>query len=289
MEYIFIVNPISGKKKGLYAGRIIDEYCKSKGVNYKIIYTNKKEDAKKIAEIYSEHDNIIYSVGGDGTLNEVINGMVYSDSKLVVVPIGSGNDFYKTLKDCDNIQIDLGKVNDKYFINVASIGLDAEIAKEANELKKYNVPSKLIYVTSLFKNFFTFDSIDVNVDEDDKLLTILAICNGRYYGGGFQIAPKAELYDGLFDVISVDKLSKIKTLKLLSKLITANHLYEKNVFYTKTNAIEVSSQFNLYCNVDGEIIKGKDFLFEIENDALNVELNDKLMINELLKSKKLIK
>jgi len=100
MSYIFIINPVSGKGKGLSVGKIIDEYCKNKGINYRVVYTDRKRDAEYLAALYKNvKNNVIYSVGGDGTLNEVVNGMANSESSLGIIPIGSGNDFYRSLID----------------------------------------------------------------------------------------------------------------------------------------------------------------------------------------------
>lgn len=228
MKYIFIVNPVAGKGKGIVAGKIIEEYCKSIEVDYKVIYTTKRGDAEKISSLYADnYDNIIYSVGGDGTLNEIVNGMAYSNASIGVIPVGSGNDFYKNLLNNNANKIDLGMVNDRYFANVASLGLDAEIAKFANEIKGYKIPNEMIYILSIIKNCFAFNGIEVSTENLLKKLTMITVCNGKFYGGGFKIAPNADLNDGLFDILEVSRLKKFETVKLLSKLVTGNHLKQK--------------------------------------------------------------
>lgn len=290
MNYIFIINPVSGKGKGREVARIVNQYCIDKNVDYKILYTTEKGDAEYLASLYkNSKDNIIYSVGGDGTLNEVVNGMVNSYASLGVIPAGSGNDFYKSLKINDNSIIDLGKVNSRYFINIASIGLDAEIAKSANNLKNYNMPNDLVYIMSLFKNYFTYDYEKIKVDDIYKYITILTICNGKYYGGGFEIAPNAKLNDGMFDVIETNRLSRLKIIKLLCKLYNALHINDMDVKYYKTNNITVESQLELNCNIDGEIITGRTFNFSTVPNALKLYKDDELKINQLLKEKKIIK
>lgn len=290
MKYIFIVNPESGKKKGLQAGKAIEEYCKNLNIDYKIIYTYRPGDAEYIAGNYSTLDEcIIYSVGGDGTLNEVVNGLAFSSAKLGVIPVGSGNDFYKTIMESSNQTIDLGRVNGRFFINIASLGIDAEIAKSANEQKEKNIPSNLIYVSSIAKNLFKFKGIKLQIDSSKKDLTILTICNGRYYGGGFKIAPNAELSDGLLDIYEVERLGKVKTLKLLTKLLQGTHELDNSVTMYRTNKISVDSNYRLICNVDGEILEGTNFNFLIEKDAIHLHTEDELEINKLLRLKKIIK
>jgi len=290
MKYIFIVNPKSGKGKGMVASKIIHEYCLSNNIDCEILYTSKVGEAKFLADLNKDlKDTIIYSVGGDGTLNEVINGLAHSKVPLGIVPVGSGNDFYKSIKENDNKVIDLGKVNNRYFINIASVGIDAEIAKSANEMKKYHIPSNLIYVTSIVKNIFEFNGIKLCVDDSKKYLTMLTICNGRFYGGGFKIAPNAEMDDKLLDIYEVNKLSKFNTLKLLSKLLKGTHESDNSVIIYKTNKIKVESDIDLVCNVDGEIIISNIFDFNVEEGAIRLDNTDKIKVNRLLKSKKIIK
>ena len=104
--------------------------------------------------------DIVLCVGGDGTVNEVVNGMAYSNSLLHVIPAGSGNDFYKTISKCKEgiMDIDLGKVNDKYFVNSASIGIDSEISNNASLMKKLNITKNTI--TAIYKELINAGLIE---------------------------------------------------------------------------------------------------------------------------------
>ena len=154
MFNIFIINLNAGKKDGKLIGNIINEYLLTKSVfNYEIFYTETKEQTDIILNKYKNiYENInVYSIGGDGTLNSVINSIANTNMKLSVIPLGTGNDFYKSIENFDKDKIDLGKVNDKYFINVASIGIDAEIAgKIAEKLGYMNQEEK----TSILNNCY---------------------------------------------------------------------------------------------------------------------------------------
>jgi len=289
MNHVFIINPESGKKRGLQIGKTIEAYLKNININYKIYYTEKKSQATEIAKMHGDLGTIVYSVGGDGTLNEIVNGLVFSDAELSIIPVGSGNDFYKSYKNFSGDSLDLGLVNDRYFVNVASLGFDAEIADYANDLKDNGIPNKMVYVLSLIKKYFTFNNMKVNVNSMEKELLLLAICNGSYYGGGFNIAPFAKLDDGLFDVYEADNLTKLKTLKLLLKLVKSEHTYDPNVTYYKSNGLRVNSFIPMICNVDGEIIKGRKFNFSLSQDAIKINNKNELEIIKILKDKKLIK
>ena len=290
MNFVFIVNPISGNGKSLKAIKAIEEYCKLIRVNYKIIYTNEKNEATKLVSLYKNtHNSTVFCVGGDGTLNEIVNGIALSRLKLGIVPTGTGNDFYKTFKDYNEDKIDLCKVNDKYFINIASFGLDAMIANYANDLKKHNLPNNLVYVLSLISKYLSFKPINININGKNNSSTILTICNAKYYGGGFQIAPKAILNDGLFDVIDLKSMNKLKIVNLLSKLISVNHLEDKNVNFYRKNSLYVESLIPIISNIDREIIKDKKFKFTLKKEGLNLDIENSKKINEYLKDKKIIK
>ena len=287
--HVFIINSKAGKKNFNLISEVINEYCITVGVNYSIRCVYDKEDTCKIIDEYKLRDDVVvYSVGGDGTLNQIINCIANTKLRLNVVPAGTGNDFYKSLIDFKNNKIDLGKVNDKYFINVASFGIDAEIANTANILKEKNIKSDLVYPIGIFSNFFTYNALNININNLNKLITILTICNGRFYGGKFNIAPEASLDDGMFDVCEVQKINKLNNLKLILKLIKAKHITDNNLSFYRTDSIKVESNNDLICNLDGEIIKGKNFDFSIQKDAIIID-NDELKIKELLRDKRIIK
>lgn len=230
MKHIFIVNPISGKGKTLKAVDRIKKVCEEENLDYEIYFTEYPKDATKIARKYRFTKNIIYSVGGDGTLNEVLNGIVGTKNLLGVIPAGSGNDFYKTLSKIDEEYpvIDIGKVNDRYFINIISIGIDAEVANNVSLMKKRKVPTNQIYNASLIYTFFKYKYKDIELSIDEKeqkkgKCTILTICNGQVYGGGYKIAPSAKLTDGYFDVYYVEKVNKPQLPSLINMLKQGIH------------------------------------------------------------------
>lgn len=289
MLHVFIINVNAGKNNSILLNNVISGYCSNLGINYKIEYVHEKEDTERITNIYKNWNDVtFYSVGGDGTLNQIINCIAKTNIKLCVIPAGTGNDFYKSLNEFGGNKVDLGKVNDKYFINVASIGIDAEIANTANIIKNKKLIKNLAYPIGIVKEFFPYKAIEAYINKTKKLITILTICNASYYGGGFHIAPEASFNDGLFDVYEVNNLSKLETLKLMLKLLKAQHTGDKNVNFYRTNQITITSDYDLKCNLDGEIILGNSFDFSIEKEAITLS-NDELKIKELLKYKKLIK
>lgn len=289
MKHIFIVNPVSGGGKALKIVQNINKVCIEKGFDYEIHFTEKAGDATKIAKKYRFSQNVIYSVGGDGTLNEVVNGIVGSKNMLGVIPCGSGNDFYKTLEIMEDPLplIDVGKVNNKYFINIVSIGIDAEVADNVSKMKKIKIPTSQIYNASIVYTFFKyrFKNIDVEIDENNVRkgkCTILTVCNGRVYGGGYKIAPEALLNDGYFDVYFVDKIRKPFIPRIIAMLKNGTHESHKNVHKSKATKIKFKCRYDLICNVDGEIIVDNKFNIKLLKSALLI-YNDKKLINRFLK------
>lgn len=288
--FIFIVNPVSGNNLGIKASIVIEEYCKRRKINYKIIYTEKKNDAIRIAKELKDNEKVtIFSVGGDGTLNEVVNGLANSKAKLGLIPVGSGNDFYRSFYTFPDKKIDLGKVNDRYFINVASLGLDAEIANYANQIKNGKLSNESVYILSLIHEFFRFKPINVDIDGKNKDSTILTVCNAKFYGGGFNIAPQAKLNDGMFDIIDVKSLNKLEIINLVMKLMKATHLESNKVNFYQTDKLSVNSSIPLNCNIDGEIITDTNFDFSIERESLNVDVRNSNIFRNVLVLSNVIK
>lgn len=287
MKHIFIVNPISGKGKTLKAVDRIKKVCEEENLDYEIYFTEYPKDATKIARKYRFTKNIIYSVGGDGTLNEVLNGIVGTKNLLGVIPAGSGNDFYKTLSKIDEEYpvIDIGKVNDRYFINIISIGIDAEVANNVSLMKKRKVPINQIYNASLIYTFFKYKYKDIELSIDEKeqkkgKCTILTICNGQVYGGGYKIAPSAKLTDGYFDVYYVEKVNKPQLPSLINMLKQGIHEKHNKVHKSQATKIKFKCDKELVCNIDGEIMTAKKFNVKIIPNAITI-YNNKELIKKL--------
>lgn len=287
MKHIFIVNPISGKGKTLKAVDRIKKVCEEENLDYEIHFTEYPKDATKIARKYRFTKNIIYSVGGDGTLNEVLNGIVGTKNLLGVIPAGSGNDFYKTLSKIDEEYpvIDIGKVNDRYFINIISIGIDAEVANNVSLMKKRKVPTNQIYNASLIYTFFKYKYKDIELSIDEKeqkkgKCTILTICNGQVYGGGYKIAPSAKLTDGYFDVYYVEKVNKPQLPSLINMLKQGIHEKHNKVHKSQATKIKFKCDKELVCNIDGEIMTAKKFNVKIIPNAITI-YNNKELIKKL--------
>lgn len=290
MKYVFIVNPTSGGSRAEIIAKNIDKICKRDSLEYEIKYTTKPREATDIARSYKKERCVIYSVGGDGTLLEVMNGIVGTNNLLGVIPAGSGNDFYKTLNDYDDLEvtIDVGQINDRYFLNVAAIGIDAEIADNAKIMKKRKIPPSQIYNASILYTFFKYKfkrlvlTINKKVTEQDY--TIIAICNGKYYGGGYKIGPDAKINDGMFDIYLADRMHKSKIIGLIPKLKNGTHGESRYIKKVEANNIRIESKSSIVCTIDGEIIFDNCFDIKIVKDAVTI-YNNKKLVTRILKGK----
>ena len=287
MKYIFIVNPESAKGNAMKIIGNIEKVCKQEHIEYEVCYTLAQGDATRLAQSYKDEEKIIYAVGGDGTLSEVLNGVVGTKNKIGIIPAGSGNDFYRTVKELGKTEIesDVGVVNGKYFLNIACVGIDAEVANNVPLMKKKNIKVKNLYTASILYTFthFKFKQIHFKSQEKDEKgnFTILSICNGRYYGGGYNISPKASLEDNYFDVYYINKLRLPSIINLLLKLKKGKLEQDKRTNHFKTNNITVTSEEPIRFNVDGETIENTKFEIKIIPKAIkiyhNVELESKFL------------
>lgn len=288
-KHIFIINPEAGKKKGLELTEYINE-------NYKdavILKTEYPSHASELATAHAGKDTTIYSVGGDGTLNEVINGVMQSDYPLETavanVPCGSGNDFIKGLTDikdpvklleCYKKQeyrtIDIGKINDRYFLNISSVGFDAEIVLNAKKYKRLPMLSaELAYVISVFATLIRLRAYSLTMTIDDqapveKKALFIVMANGKFYGGGMKPAPEAELDDGLFDFCLVDEVPRWKVPFLLPKFIKGNHESLSVVKMMRGQKMTITGDQPLPLNIDGEVSRSDKVEVTIKKGAMTL-------------------
>lgn len=288
MKYIFIVNENAGRGKCNKLIPNIEKECTTRGISYEIRNITPEKSGYEIALEYKDSENIIYVVGGDGTLAITLPGLIGTRNKLGIIPAGSGNDTYRTIKTMEDGEhlIDLGKINDTYFINVACLGIDAEVANNLDKFRGTIVPTSQLYNTSIVYTFFNFKfkkmKMRTNVKNIDSEYTILSICNGSYYGGGFKIAPKSRLTDGLLDIYYAEKMSKLKMIPLILKLKKGKHEGKRRVHKFRTNHIELELNQEVTFNVDGEKLNGTKFTIDVLPKAITL-FNDKKFVEEILK------
>ena len=179
----------------------------------------------------------------------------------------------------------MAKINDTYFINVACTGIDAEVANNIDILRKTKIPTSQLYNASIVYTFIKFKhkkmKFRTNIKNIDEKYTILSICNGEYYGGGYNIAPKAEITDGLLDIYYAEKMSKLNMIPLILKLKKGKHEGKRRVHKFRVNHIEIDFEENITFNVDGEKLTDKHFVVDIAPKAIIIYNDDEFVQNIL--------
>jgi YegS/Rv2252/BmrU family lipid kinase len=277
---MFIINPVAGNGKGSIIARQIHQFMDDKAISYDIRFTRYKGDGEILArEAVARGCSTIVPVGGDGTIYEVVNGMDLGKTTLGIVPSGTGNDLAKTLGIPENplkalkiiheghkASIDCGQANGRYFLNVASVGLDAEIVKETENIKKY-IKGPSAYVAGVLKTLLYFRDKEVVIEIDGiemkRQVMLVAIANGKYYGGGMKIAPQAKIEDGYFDICIINRISKGKLLRLLPTIFSGEHVRVEEVEMLRGKTVRIDGLEKLILNVDGDIIGESPVSMEI--------------------------
>ncbi len=287
MEYVFIINPISGKNRNPQKlEQWIREIFQPFTGRFEIRKTRYKGHATEIArQCAAEGSRMVIAVGGDGTINEIARGLVYSSTALGVVPAGSGNGFARNmgipLNQREAIRallqpafrkIDVGKLNGHYFINVAGMGLDATIAWN---FEQFGMRGPLPYFIVGVREYFKFKPERIVLELDGQHLErtplLLSIANAPQYGNGAIIAPGAVPDDGQMELCILNPISLGKTLLNLHRLFNAtiNVLEEMEIFPVRR--LKIQRERYRAIHTDGDPYEDDlDLQFEVLPRALEV-------------------
>lgn len=288
MKYVFILNSF-GKEdiKDIY--QKIDIVSKSLNINYVIEVNNDNLSTEDILKKYEDTRNIIVAVGGDGMINRVLNGIVNTKNMLSYIPYGTGNDFDKTVKETlkpGRNCIDLAKIDDRYFINIACFGIDADIANDDNFIHNKYIPKELRYNTGVIYHFLKYKARTLEVEYDEGIIkdnfTTVAVCNARYYGDGYKISPSSIVNDGLLEVYLVKELSKFEMARTIHSMEDGKHEYSPYVQKIRTDNLTISSRIPVSSNIDGEIYTANEFNIEVMPNEIEL-FNNQELIEKVLK------
>ncbi|WP_331254670.1 diacylglycerol kinase family protein [Sutcliffiella horikoshii] len=293
--YCFIVNKASGNGRAYKIWNKIEKMLVEREIAYCVYFTQKPKHATLLVRelIRKEEVKVIVAVGGDGTVHEVINGLIGSDVPFGIIPAGSGNDFSKGLgisskyeKALERIlngrpkHIDIGCVNSTYFVTVAGIGFDGEVAHVANtsiykKVFNYFRLGHITYLMSAIKVLTQYRPMDISIRIDKDLHTfkkvwLIAVANLPFYGGGLIICPKAKNNDGVFDICIVQGISKLEFLRLFPSVFKGKHIDSPLIKTYRGKELEIHSTMPLKIHGDGEQIGKCPAHIKIIPFALNV-------------------
>ncbi len=272
---VLLYNAYSGHKEVVPNLDYIAARIQDMGCNLQIFRSQGKGSIEKyiMESINPNTTQMIIISGGDGTINECVQGMVRGNLAhipLGILPLGTANDFANSLGIPNNLSqaldiiesryyelVDIGNVNDNYFVNVCNMGAFSQVSHEVDTDLK-NKFGKLAYYVKGFDVIQNYEDMDLEIVSDDKRYSgkffLVLIFNGRGAGGFMKLAKDASLFDGLFDVVCFKNLAFQDMPLLFLKVIQGEHLENPNVLYFQTKNLTISSQKGVqYCtDVDGE-------------------------------------
>lgn len=290
MKHLFIINPAAGKKRTTAQ---LEQLLSDLPFDHQVVYTREAGDARRITEEAAAAGEPIriYACGGDGTLNEVVNGAAGHDHVSVTcVPKGTGNDFlklfgpeYRTLfYDLEALargpqtRFDLMDCNGLLGIDVVCCGLDARIAAGVHRYKDRPLVTGIgAYILSLLENVLfspIFQPLRalVNGEVWDRDTTLMCVCNARHYGGGFMPVGDNLPDDGILEVLLVSRVSRLTFFRLVKAYASGKYAdYPNLIRFHRTQSVDFSSAQPLTVVVDGEVLTGYEFTLRLSEKKIN--------------------
>jgi YegS/Rv2252/BmrU family lipid kinase len=298
---VLICNPKAG---GGGAGRAIPEvrrHLDDRDLDYELVLTEGQGHATELTRRALEQGcRFVVAVGGDGTIHEVVNGLIHDDravnpdAVMGVVAAGTGADFIKTfgipsmaghavahLDGGESFPIDIGKVMytkggvtaTSYFANVAEVGLGAEVVARADRLPRWLGPT--LYVVAFWLAIRKHEMAEVRVDLVDRTyegpMNNLVVANGQFFGGGMKIAPKAAPTDGVFD-IQIEHARKREEIAVMPRVFRGEHVPHPDIFEAKRVRASIESARPLPIEADGELLGHTPASFEVLKDAIRLKV-----------------
>ena len=295
MKHLFIVNPVAGKQKPEEKIKLIhdsaDRVPGGLSGGFEVYVTRAPMDAvAKIRSAAAEEDELrVYACGGDGTLNECVNGAAgLKNTAVTHFPCGTGNDFIKMFGPDKSRFFDLGELargevrpidliscNGRCSVNICSMGLDARVGTDVHKysgLPLLGGPAG--YVTSLAVNFVKGVSQPMTVTAEGLTcgpeLNLVCICNGRFYGGGFNPTNDARPDDGLLDVLIVSGVRRPTILRAISAYASGRYReFPQYITFLRTDHVEVTTPSPQVINMDGEAEYSSSAVFDVIPGGVN--------------------
>ena len=274
MEHLFIINPAAGSRNRTDAySEVIHKLCRERGLDYDIRVSTAPGECRRFAREAAEtgREVRLYACGGDGTLNEVMSGAAGFDNAAVTVfSGGSGNDFVKVfddpkaffdlekLLDAEEANFDLIDCNGDLCLNICSVGLDARIGVDVSNYKRLPflhgfsayAASTVVNVIRGVHEHYVVEIEGETVDADH---TLICVCNGRYYGGGFHAMPDADPTDGYLDVLLVKKVSRLEVAGVVGKYKDGKYKELGHIArYFRTKQVKIHCDKPTALQLDGE-------------------------------------
>ena len=268
--WILAINPTSGNGNGALVGQKVISYLQGQGVNFQVRFGKSALDLKSSisTDISSQEIAGVIGVGGDGLMHLILQLCVPNHIPFAIVPAGTGNDFVRTLGwsltsvepflqhvlDTPARPIDLGNVDSEWFGAILSTGFDSIVNERANRIKWPK--GAMRYNLSIALELPQFTPREYTITCDGEVIRtkamLVAIGNGKSYGGGMNVCPQAQINDGLFDVIILEPVSKIEFLKVFPRVYSGSHITHPKVRSLRAAKVTIDADAIAYA--DGERI-----------------------------------
>lgn len=307
-EWFTIVNPNAGNGKGKKDWERISGLFEKSGIPINTRFTEKKGHATEFTrEAIAGGFRKFLSVGGDGTMNEIVNGIFTQDicrtqdTLLGMIPVGTGNDWgrmfgiplvyegaVKVIKENKIMPHDVGTITyfsaegqqKRFFMNIAGLGFEAVVVQKTNRQKDKGRSSQALYLYNLLSSLISYRRPFINITIDGKTVTTKAfsvnVGNGRYCGGGMRQTPEAVPDDGLLDITVIKDMGRIEVIKALKILYDGTILSHPKIDGYRSTNLKVTSETALYAEADGESLGHTPVEFGIIPGGVNVVYSTKL-------------
>ena len=294
MKHVFIINPTAGKhdsRQRIYD--MADSLREGHGLDVQCVLTKNQGHATELARRLCESGEELrfYACGGDGTVNEVANGIIgYDNAAMTAIPVGTGNDFLKNFgdgaalfEDAENLwdgpqfPMDAIDVNGRIALTIACSGIDARVAADVHKYSESPLLSgrgSYIYslaVNFLFKGIASHWTVELDGQAAEGDYSLVAVCNGRYYGGGFMPVAEARMDDGVLDTLVVKKVSRMTFAKFVGPYSKGEyHKFPHLARCFRAKVIRIRSEkADIVTCLDGECITGSDVTIRMSDRKLN--------------------
>lgn len=289
---LFIVNPASGTGRQKNIETVIKEYLDHDLFDYSVRFTEHIHHGTKLArEAADQGYDCVVAVGGDGSVNDVAQGLKDTGVHMGIIPCGSGNGLARTLKiplrpalavkTLNKLQsqtIDSIVINDRYLsVNAAGVGFDAHIARLLKAAKKRGFQA---YASLFFREYASYENSNYRLTIDGRTLYrkawFIAIANGRQYGYNLSVAPKAQIADGLLDITIIDKVP-IEHIAITAPMAFMNLLdHSQHAEMFRAKEVHLEGNLDKWVNIDGEGENiGKELHFVVHPQSVKIYTNNK--------------
>lgn len=285
MTFLIILNPAANHGRAAHSRAAIAAAMRACDLPFDLVSTERSGHARELAAhaALTNRYTTVVAAGGDGTVNEILNGILGSDLALGIIPLGTGNDWAKLwklppnqppiaaqrLRDRSPHPVDVGYVNGRAFLNGVGCGFDAQVAMYAQRATRLH--GLVVYLLAVLRALATYRAPLMRVTWDGnvyhKRLLLAATGNGRYIGGSFWLTPDALVDDGLLDICMIDALRLDEIVRHIAKVFKGTHTGLRQVRMARTATLTIESAQPLPVHADGEVLGAALHCVEIEVKA----------------------